>query len=234
VNRLLRSTRGADRAALQPNQKITLPMTWHGVIGDFRWALADQRFRRDMSPRLCSGPRSRYSQRPASAQAADQIPFERTACFDVERLIDGLVANPHSLIIGELQRQPTGDLFGTPRRHPGAITPVRLVAALPRGAGGADDDPPVSTANHSGQLVLDVLAQPVVTDQLGRLRPAGTPSSVPLRHRGLVFQAIGACRGVAAQFTRDRRRRPGLRAISRTPAPWARHKAMSSRSFDER
>jgi hypothetical protein len=34
---------GADRAALQSNQKIALPVTWYGAIGDLRWTLADQR-----------------------------------------------------------------------------------------------------------------------------------------------------------------------------------------------
>lgn len=100
MNRLLRSTRVP--IALQTNQKITLPMARNGAIGDLRWPLADQRLRGDMGPRLLPGSRPRDPQRPAPAQAADQLPFERTAALHVERLVDGLVADLHRLIIGEI------------------------------------------------------------------------------------------------------------------------------------
>jgi hypothetical protein len=207
VNRLLRSTRGADRAALQPDQKITLPMPWHRAISDLRRTLADQRFRRDMSPGFQPGPRPRHPQRPTPAQATDQLPLERTAAFDIQRLVDGLVANPHGRIIGEIERDPMGDLLRAPRRHPRPITPVRLVAPLPRRYRRPGHDLAIRATNDTGQLVLDVLAQPVVTDQLGRLRTPGTPLAMPLRDRRLVFQPVGSRRSVAAQLTRNRRRR---------------------------
>jgi hypothetical protein len=92
----------ADRAALQTNQKIPLPMTWYGAISDLGWTLADQRLRGDMGPRLLPGPRPRHPQRPTPAQAADQLPFERTAALHIECLVDGLVADLHGLIIGEI------------------------------------------------------------------------------------------------------------------------------------
>src|SRR6476646_6173334 len=44
----------------------------------------------------------------------------------------------------------------------------------------------VSTTNHTGELVLDVLAQPVVADELGGLRTPRAPLGIPLRDRCLV------------------------------------------------
>ncbi len=69
----------ADRTALQPNQEITLPMSGNSAIIDLKWAVADQRLRSDMSPRLGPRPCPRHPQGPASAQATDQIPLQRTA-----------------------------------------------------------------------------------------------------------------------------------------------------------
>src|SRR5690606_30613882 len=156
--------------------------------------------RGDTGPRLEARSRPRYPQCPASAQAADQLPLQRTARFAVPRLIDGLVADPHSHIIGEVQREPSSDLFWTPCLHPGPITPVRLVASLPRGGGGTDDDLAISAANDAGQFVLDVLTQPVVANELGGLGAAGAPLGVPLRSGGLIVESIGAGRGIAAQL----------------------------------
>src|SRR5271156_1867567 len=100
-----------------------------------------------------------------------------------------------------------GDLLRTPCCHPGPITPVRLVASLPLRRGRTSHDLLVSATNDTGELVLDVLAQPVVADQLGRLGTPRPPFGMPLRDRGLVVEPIRARRGITAQLTRDGRRR---------------------------
>jgi hypothetical protein len=111
-------------------------MPGNGAIGDLRWPLADQRLRGDMGPRLLPGSRPRDPQRLAPAQAGDQLPFERTAAFYVERLVDGLVADPHGLFIGEIDLQPLGDLLRAPCRYPSPITPVGFVRLCHRTAAG--------------------------------------------------------------------------------------------------
>jgi hypothetical protein len=171
------------------------------AVGDLRWALTDQCFGCDMSPCFLSGPCPRHPQRSAPAQAGHQLPFERTAALHIQRLVDGLVADPHGFIIGEIHRQPASDLFRTPRLNPGPITTVGLVAALPRCAGGAGHDLTVSTAHYPRQLIPDVLAQSVVADQLGDLGAPCTSLGMPLRGRGLVIEPIGTCGGVTAQLT---------------------------------
>lgn len=80
-----------------------------------------------------------------------------------------------------------------------------FVASFPVRRGRTGHDLPVRATQHPRQLVLDVLAQPLVADQLGGL---GTPSA-PLgmtRDRRFVVEPVGTCRGVGAQLTRDSRR----------------------------
>jgi hypothetical protein len=47
-------------------------------------------------------------------------------------LIDHLVADPHGLIIGEIDLKAVGDLLKAPPLHPPAIPTMGLVAALSR------------------------------------------------------------------------------------------------------
>ena len=83
-------------------------------------------------PRGASRPCPWRPERSARAQAQDQLTLQSAAAFDVERLIDRLVADPHGLIIGEVDLDPVRDLLRTPRRHPRPILAVRLVPARPR------------------------------------------------------------------------------------------------------
>jgi hypothetical protein len=170
-------------------------------------AFADQRLRCDVRPRPLSGPGSRDPKRPSGAQAGDQLAVERAAGLHVERLVDRLVADPHRLIIGELDREPVHDLLRAPRLYPSAITPMRLVPTFPFPTGRAESLAVVG-ADHTGQSVLDVGTQPVVGHQLRDLRSPSAPFGMPLCKRRLVVQPIGPRRGVAAKLPRDRRRAP--------------------------
>ena len=74
--------------------------------------------------------------------------------------------------------------------------------------------PDPRTAVPSGRRTLpasrscDVLAQPLVGGELGRLRAARHQLGLPLRHRRPVLELAAPRRRVAAQLARDRRRRP--------------------------
>jgi hypothetical protein len=124
----------------------------------------------------------------------------------IQRLVDGLVGDPHSPIIGEVDRQPVGDLLGAPRPRP---TPV-LAAAVP-----SPYPPNRRTPNRravrgghlAGEPVLHVLAQLGVAGKLGWLGPPRLTLGLPLRDRRPVLQLAASRRCVAAQLTRDRRRR---------------------------
>jgi NADPH:quinone reductase-like Zn-dependent oxidoreductase len=54
----------ADRAALQTDEQITVPMSGHSAIGDPRWPLADQRLRGDMGSGFLRGSRPRHPGTP--------------------------------------------------------------------------------------------------------------------------------------------------------------------------
>ena len=178
----------------------------------------------------------RHPQRPPGAQAGDQLALERASALDVERLVDRLVADPHGLIIGEVDLQPLRDLLGAPRRDPAAVLAVRLVPAVPRPGRRPGDRRPVRAAHLPRQPFLHVVAQPLVR------RPA-SPSSVVARpappSTARPTPDSRACRRVsprcgAAPARSSTGARPSSRAIARTPTPCARSSAISSRSANDR
>jgi len=66
----------------------------------------------------------------------------------------------------------------------------------------------VGTLHRPRQPLLHVVAQLEVDDELGRLGALRTQVGMPLRGRGAVLKPAAASRGVAAQLSGDRRRRP--------------------------
>src|ERR1035441_9840615 len=51
---------------------------------------------------------------PARSQAAGELSAQLTAALDEEGLVDRLVAHVHRLVVGELDPETSGDLFGRP------------------------------------------------------------------------------------------------------------------------
>ena len=122
----------ADRRAFQPDDQVALPVPGDGAVLGLGGPFADHHLGGDVRPGLALGPGARDAQRPAGAQTGDQLALERAAALDVERLVDRLVADPHGLIIGEVDLEPVRDLLRAPRRHPAPVLAMRLVPALPR------------------------------------------------------------------------------------------------------
>ena len=69
--------------------------------GGLWWPLVDHHLGRDVGPGLLAGPGPRDPQRPSAAQTGGRLAFERAAAFDVEPLVDGLMADSHALVVGE-------------------------------------------------------------------------------------------------------------------------------------
>jgi hypothetical protein len=82
-------------------------------------------------PRLSLRAGTRNPKCSAGAQEGDQLAFERSTTLDEQRLVDRLVADPHGLIIGEVDFEPVSDLLRAPGRGPSTVTTVRLVATGP-------------------------------------------------------------------------------------------------------
>ena len=160
-----------------------------------------------MSPGLLSRSGAGNTKRPSCAKTGHQLPLERTTALDVEGLIDRLVADPHGLIIGEIDRQPPRDLLGAPSFDPAAVPTMRLVPPLPPRTLRPNSSA-VRRLDQTRKPVLDVIPQPLVGGQSGLLRPSGSPLRVPLRGRRLVLEPPRPGGSVAAHLTRDRRRIP--------------------------
>src|SRR3954470_6752082 len=197
---------GADGRAAQPHDEVPLPVARHRPIGRLRRALADQDLGGDAGLAPSAAARPRHPERPPGAQASGQLAAQRPAALHVQRLVDGFVADPHGLIVREVEPQTASDLFRAPGRGPPPVLPPPVPAALPR-----HDRPvhrrPVRGDDETGEPVLHVPPQRLVDRQLGRLRTAGGAGSVPLGGRGPVRQTAAARGGVAAQLARDRGRR---------------------------
>src|SRR4051794_34741787 len=144
-------------------------------------------------------------------------------------------ASTHRRIVGEVDRQTVGDLLRAPRRGPPPVLTTWLVPALPRSRQRPEHRRAARSADLAAEPVLHVAAQPVVDHELGGLRAAGSPLRLPLRDRCPVLQPttrVAALRRSSRDTVEGAR--PIRRAISRTPPPWARSSAISSRSANDR
>ena len=198
---------GADRRTAEAENQVPLPMPRHGPVVRLRRALADLHLGRHMRLSPASRPRPRHAQRPPGAQARRQLPPQRAAALDVERLVDGLVAYPHRLIAGEVEPQPPGDPLWAPCTRPAPMLPRPVPAARPRHRRSGHRGP-ARSGHGARQPVLHIRPQRRPRHELRRLRAPRRPLGMPLRRRGPVPQPAAAGRGIAPQLARDRRRRP--------------------------
>ena len=157
----LRSNPARTRAG-RLTTPLRFPVAGDRAVGGFGRTFADHDIRCDMPLRLVTRPGSWFPQRPAGAQAGDQLPFQRAAPFDEQRLVDRLMADAHGLIIREIDPEPAGDLLRAPRHSPPPVLPVRLVQSLPRRRLRSGSDRAIGPADASGEPFLHVLTQPVV------------------------------------------------------------------------
>ena len=197
---------GADRGVAGPEDQVAFPVARDGSVLSLGGPLADH----DLvghEALATRNPCPGHPQRPAGSQARDELPFQRTTTLNVERLVDRLMGDPHRLIIGELKRQPIGNLLRAPRRRPPAVLAPRPVPTLPRRRCRPRHHSPVRATNPTAKPLLHVLTQPLVDGELRRLRPPSHQLRLPLRNRSAIVELPTASRRVATQLPRDRRRR---------------------------
>ena len=187
--------------------QVALPVAGHGPVGGLRRAVADQELWGDERLAPTSYSRPRHSERPSRAQARAEVAPEPSALLDEERLVDGLVTDPHRRVIGEVESQAAGDLLRAPRSGPPSVLSAPVSSSLPgdlRPSGRL----PGRSRNGSAQAVSDVVQQPRVGGQLRGPRPAGGPVGVPLRRGRTVNEAAAPRGGVTPELAGDRRGRP--------------------------
>lgn len=175
-------------------------MARDGAVIDISWPGADHHLGSDHAVLALPGTSTWHPQGAASTQAGDQLAFQRSTALDIEGLVDRLMRDPHRLIIRELDRQPACDLLWAPGGGPAPVLAARLVPAVPRQGPRPRDELAAGCADHSGQPVLHVLAQPLVHHQLGGLGAGCTAIPVPLRDHGPVDERAATGTGVAPQL----------------------------------
>ena len=173
------------------------------TISNFCGPFTDQRLRCDVRPGLAPRTLPWRTQRASGAKTPVQFALERAAAFNVERLIDRLMADTHRLIIREVELDPVRDLLRTPGLHPRSVLAVRLVITGPPRWLRPCHDRTIGSADLAREPLLDIGMQPLIGDQLGSLRALGRQLGLPLRNRRAVLGCVSASGNVAAQLTRD-------------------------------
>ena len=148
----------------------------------------------------------RHAQRPPGAQAGRQLAAQCPPPLDVQRLVDGLVRDPHRVIVGIRYPEPMGDLLRAPRCRPMSVLAAAITSTTPGADVWARRGRPVLSHHRACEAVLHVAPQPIVRGQLGDLRARGTSGAVPLRSRRPILQTAAPSRSVATQRSRDSRR----------------------------
>ena len=147
------------------------------------------------------------AQRPARAQAGAQLSAEPAPALDVERLIDGLVADPHRGVLREVGLEPCRDLLGAPGPPPPPVLAPDRPALRP-GDLWAGHLGAVCLRDPAREAVLHVAAQRLVARELRRPGPPRGPICMPLRGRGAVLEAaVAGLRAASAARARSSMRR---------------------------
>ena len=177
---------------------------------DVGQTLADHDFRADEL--LAATPRERpwNPKRPPSPQTSDQFPPQCTAALHVQRLVDGLVGDPHRIILGEIDPEPVSDLLRTPRARPASLLPPTVVPAGPAHIW-ARHARPVSGGDDACKSVLHILAQFVVHGELRDLRTPGASVGVPLGTCGSILQVATTGHSVPTQLEAETE--PSVRVV---------------------
>ena len=182
---------GANRGAVQAHDEVVFPVPGHGAIRGLGGPLADHDLRADELLAAPAGAGARNAQRPAGAQARGQLAAQRAAALDIQSLVDRLVRDAHSPIIGEVGAEPVRDLLRAPRPGPSPVGTPPVTPPDP-----ADIRPrhgrAVWPGDRATEPVLHVLAQRVVRRELADLGPAGAPFSMPLCRRRPVRSRVTA------------------------------------------
>jgi hypothetical protein len=106
ANRLVGSTSVPIAELAQAEDEVALPRSSNGAVGDLGRPLTERDLRAHDLLAPSPGTSPRHPQRPPGAQPRRQRTAQGAAALDLERLVDGLVGDPHRPIIGELNPQP--------------------------------------------------------------------------------------------------------------------------------
>src|SRR5262249_10205914 len=102
-------------AVLSADQQITFPMTGDCAVFCFRRSFADGDSVDDLPPCMSMFARmARAAHSPLRLQVVHQLFFQYSTSLNEQTAVDGLVRHAHTLVIGILGLQPSGNLLGRP------------------------------------------------------------------------------------------------------------------------
>src|SRR3989442_13720974 len=96
-------------------QQIALPMAGNGTVLNFRGPFPDGDGINDLTAGLSADtrvPRAAYT--PLGPQVPNQLLFQRSARLNEQTAVNGLVGHAHTLVVGILGLQPSGNLLRRP------------------------------------------------------------------------------------------------------------------------
>ena len=182
-------------------------MARNRTIGGIGRTFADQHFWTDKGFATAAAACPRNPQRPAGTQACRQVTAQPTAALHIQRLVDGLVADPHCSIFRKIETQAIGNLLRAPCRRPSSRLPRPVSAALPN-CHWPKDLRLAWPRDHASQSFLHISPQCRIGRQLRRLRAPGSPLGMPLRGGCPILQPTTARCRISSKLARDRRRAP--------------------------
>ena len=170
-------------------------------------ALTDHDLGADMRLASPAAARPRNPQHATGAQACGKLASQSAAALHIKRLVNGLVADAHGLVIWKVEPKTPGNLLRTPGACPPSMLSRPVSSLLPQHIGPLDR---ASTrcGDQAGEPILDIGPQLFTDRKLRRLRTSCRSLCVPLRRAGTILQATAACGRVAPQLPRDGRSRP--------------------------
>ena len=105
---------GVDRGTVMSAEaEVAVPMPWDRPVLYLGTSVRDDHLVLDPLAALIQ-PAPWLTQSAAGAQGGGELPAQPATALDVIGLVDGIVADPHLLIVGEVQPEEMRDLLGSP------------------------------------------------------------------------------------------------------------------------
>ena len=180
-------------------------MTGDGPVRDLCRSIADHRRIGDEGLAPIADTFTGQPQRASGSQAGREVPPQGAAPLNIKHLINGLVADAHTQVLGKVPLQALRNLLWAPRSRPASALPMHGASSFPYHDGPVKSHA-VGRGDQARQPILHVVAQRRNAGQLARLWSLGGSLGMPLCGDGTIVEIPGTRRGVPSDLPRDRAR----------------------------
>ena len=159
MNRVVRSTNVPIAELPRPMDEVAFPVSRNRSVLGLGGPRADHDVGAYKRLAATTAASPRRAQRPPGAQAGRQLAAQCPPPLDVQRLVDGLVRDPHRVIVGILDPEPMGDLLRAPRCRPMSVLAAAMTSTTPGARVWARHGRPVLSHHCACEAVLHVASQ---------------------------------------------------------------------------